>query len=185
MMKRQRLNDTGKSMDMKSKGTNNDYAIPISDTNGDDRESLHDDSSSCGSSVDHDTRDRYALDVYDDDDFGPIPTFDKKVRGANKPVCKGIYTHHEWMEMDIGSVQEMIKRCKENHADVKSDDPNALPNDKSLIIANVSGRRCLWCTICKSHVNANKVVTKRHLTSTVNGRGHIWKRDRIERDSLN
>ena len=97
---------------------------------------------------------------------------------------QSIYQKHEWESMEIGSFTEMILREKENNAEsVDRRDDRPIPNDKSLIITILQGRRCLYCTICKTHVHANKKHCRDHLLSGGNPgdtRGHIYNRNKIK-----
>ena len=104
----------------------------------------------------------------------------QNVRVRSLPVLKndGIFDSHDWLHQDIGSFDEMEKRYRENNSDApNSRDDTAIKNDKTLILTKVNGRICLYCTVCKTHVNANKKVTRKHLLSGDGDnatRGHIF-----------
>ena len=90
---------------------------------------------------------------------------------------EGKNERHGWESTDIGSPAEMVARFKENNAEIpiQPHSKNPIPNDESLIITIVEGRRCLYCTVCKTHVNANKVACSAHLLSGMkpgDTRGH-------------
>ena len=85
---------------------------------------------------------------------------------------------------DYGSREEVIKRHKENNRDTPDPrDDNPIRNDKTLITKILNGIMVLYCTVCKTHVNANKRATAVHLLSggkPRDTRGHIYNMNKFK-----
>ena len=85
---------------------------------------------------------------------------------------------------DYGSREEVIKRHKENKRDTPDPrDDNPIRNDKTLITKILNGIMVLYCTVCKTHVNANKRATAAHLLSggkPRDTRGHIYNMNKFK-----